>query len=130
MSPFDGLPTPSPTPRRADAHVAGWRYQMSVFGDVVTRDQHAWAPGLIDRWRSPRSAPTTSPSVIADHIAAARMHLPARLDRHGDVEHAHGIALVRWRALRDGAADPVARGTTIFDLCPDGRIARVTGLWS
>jgi uncharacterized protein YndB with AHSA1/START domain len=138
-----------------DAHRRGWRYQMSIFGDVVSRDQHAAAPALVERWLGAWSSSDTAarlttlrdictPDVefrdkwgytqglddLADHIDAARMHLPAALVADAPAEHAHGVALVRWHAMKDGATEPAARGTTVFDLAPDGRIARATGLWS
>ena len=134
-----------------DAHRRGWRYQMSIFGDVVSREQHAGAPATIERWLAAWNTPDAAalaaictPDVeyrdrwgytqgvddLADHIAAARMHLPATLVADAPAEHAHGVALLRWRAMKDGATEPAARGTTVFDLAPDGRIARATGLWS
>jgi len=133
-------------------HVAGWRYQMAVFGDVVTRELAEPALATIDRYFavwSERDA-TARRGLLAEicsddvvyrdkygyatgrddldgHIAAAQIHLPSKLERDGDARVTLGVALVDWHALKDGA--PVARGTSVIELAPDGRIARVTGFW-
>jgi hypothetical protein len=50
------------------------------------------------------------------------------LARSGDVRLSHGTAIAAWVANKpDGNA--VGRGTNVFDLSPDGRIARVVGFW-
>jgi len=136
-----------------DAHVAGWRYQMAVFADVVARDQHAGATAIVDgylaawsdgdatRRRAALAARCTEDVVYRDrygfasglddldgHIVAAQLHLPSRLERVGDLRLSAGMALVDWQASKsDGAA--VATGTSAIELSPDGRIARVTGFW-
>jgi hypothetical protein len=52
-----------------------------------------------------------------------------RLERSGDVRQCQGTALADWVArAADGAAR--GRGTNVFELAPDGRIARVVGLWA
>jgi uncharacterized protein YndB with AHSA1/START domain len=139
--------------RTRDGNVAGWRYHMAVFAHVVADDQHANAAGLIDgylaAWSEPDAARRLAAlaascteaveyrdrygvaSGLADldgHLAAAQRHLPSRLERDGAVRHAEGIALVDWLARRaDG--EVAARGTSVIELGPDGRIIRVTGLW-
>jgi hypothetical protein len=51
------------------------------------------------------------------------------LERSGEVRHCQGTAVADWVATGpDGAAR--GRGTNVFDLAPDGRIARVVGLWA
>jgi len=137
-----------------DEHRAGWRYQMGVFGDVVTREQHAGAAALIDRYlaawserdaaarRAALAATCADDVVYRDrfgfatghddldgHIAAAQAHLPSTLARDGDCRLSQGLAIVDWQAGKpDGTV--AARGTTVFDLAPDGRIARATGFWA
>jgi uncharacterized protein YndB with AHSA1/START domain len=135
-----------------DEHVAGWRYQMAVFADVVTRDLFAGQAGTIDSYlalwseREPGARRTAlaalcTPDVVYrdrygcasgrddldGHIAAAQRHLPSTLERDGDVRFTLGVVLVDWQAVKDGA--PAARGTSVIELAPDGRIARVTGFW-
>jgi uncharacterized protein YndB with AHSA1/START domain len=134
---------------------AGWRYQLAVLADALTRDQHAGVPAAIELWLGAWSSDddaartdalttictpdvvfrdrwgyTTGVADLASHIRAARSQLHATLVADGAVEHAQGIALVRWRAVKDGTAEPLARGTTVFELAPDSRIARATGLWA
>jgi hypothetical protein len=48
--------------------------------------------------------------------------------RDGDVYHCQGTALADWVAsMADGTER--ARGTNVFSLRPDQRIASVTGFW-
>ena len=137
-----------------DGHIAGWRYQMAVFGHVVASEQHAGADAVIDGYlaawsetdaaarRAALAAGCTEDvayrdrygiaSGLADldgHIAAAQIHLPARLERDGAIRLSSGMAIVDWVARKAADADPVARGTSVVELAPDGRIARVTGFW-
>ena len=137
-----------------DEHVQGWRYQLALFAVAASRDQHRDAAALIDRyfalWREADAAAraaalaalTTGDVAFRDpfgctsgrddlvaHVAAARMHMPGvELRRRGEVRQCQGTALCDWEASGpDGAARGI--GTTVFDLAPDGRIARITGFW-
>jgi uncharacterized protein YndB with AHSA1/START domain len=141
------------TEQLRDEHRGGWRYQMGVFGDVVTSEQHAGAEALIDRYlaawseRDPAArraalAATCSDDVVYrdrygftagrddldGHIAAAQVHLPSSLARAGAARLSQGQAIIDWQATKGDAV--AARGTTVLDLAPDGRIARATGFWS
>jgi uncharacterized protein YndB with AHSA1/START domain len=131
-----------------DEHVDGWRYQMGVFGAVVADDQHAGAIDRIDAWfaawretdaaaRRAALAAICAPDVVYrdrfgftrgvedldGHIAAAQRHLPPAIARDGDPRCTLGVAIVPWRTAS-------ATGTSIVELAPDARIARVTGFWS
>jgi uncharacterized protein YndB with AHSA1/START domain len=141
------------TEQLRDEHRAGWRYQMGVFGDVVTTEQHAGAQALIDRYlaawseRDPAARRAALDATCADdvvyrdrygfasgrddldgHIAAAQLHLPSTLARAGDARVSQGLAIVDWQAKKGDQV--AARGTTVFDLAPDGRTARATGFWA
>jgi hypothetical protein len=63
-------------------------------------------------------------------IAGARRFMPGVvLERVGPVRQCQGTALVDWVAKgADGA--PRGKGTNVFELAPDGRITRVTGIWA
>jgi uncharacterized protein YndB with AHSA1/START domain len=137
-----------------DVHVPGWRYQLSRFANVVAGEQHAAAGDVADRWfaawsaedpasrRTALAAATTETVAFRDafgctdgrgeleaHIAAARVHLPGvAMAREGEVRQCQGTALVDWVARAPGGAES-ARGTNVFELAPDGRIARAVGLW-
>jgi hypothetical protein len=136
-----------------DEHVAGWRYQMGVFGNIVSTEHDAGATATIDRYFAAwtetdetarlaaldatcaddvvyrdRFGFTSGRADLAGHIAAAQRHLPAQLARDGDARVALGVAIVDWTASKAGAV--AARGTSVIELAPDGRIARVTGFWT
>jgi hypothetical protein len=50
------------------------------------------------------------------------------LVREGEVRQCQGTAIADWSANKpDGTV--AARGTNVYDLAPDGRIARVVGFW-
>jgi uncharacterized protein YndB with AHSA1/START domain/ketosteroid isomerase-like protein len=135
-----------------DQHVAGWRYQMGVFADVVSKEHDADATRTIDRYlaawsetdatarRAALEASCADDVIYRDkfgfsngradldgHLAAAQVHLPATLARAGDPRVTLGVALVDWTASKDGKV--AAKGTSVIELAPDGRIARVTGFW-
>jgi uncharacterized protein YndB with AHSA1/START domain len=138
-----------------DEHVQGWRYQLSVFGNVVADTVNANGAGLVDAWfeawneKAPDTRERTLTQIAAKdvrfrdrfslidgtadlvpHIGAAQRFMPEmRIARRGDVRHCQGTLLVDWVAL---AADGSERGsgTNVFTLGPDGRIQSVTGFWA
>lgn len=138
-----------------DAHVAGWRFQLSLFANVAARDQHAALAALVDRflalWTEPdaarrRSTLATvatddlvfrdsfaclaSAAELVDHIGASQVHMPGlSLAREGEVRSCQGTALAEWVA-RGPEGQVKGRGTNVFDLSADGRITRVVGLWA
>lgn len=137
-----------------EAHAQGWRYQMAVFANVVASDQHAAVAERVDalfvawsetdgeaRRRLLESSATagvtfrdaySATAGIDDlhaHIAGAQRFMPGvALAREGEVRHCQGTAIAEWKASRpDGAV--VGRGTNVYTLSPDGRIAGVVGFW-
>jgi len=135
-----------------DQHVAGWRYQMGVFADVVTAEIAANLTATVDRYLaawSERDAAarravlgevcsetvvyrdkyghTRGRDDLDGHIAAAQIHLPSQLVRAGEPRTTLGMALVDWAATADGKAP--TNGTSLVELDGDGKIARVTGFW-
>jgi uncharacterized protein YndB with AHSA1/START domain len=137
-----------------DEHVAGWRYQLAVFANVVTRELHGGLAAAVDAFLSAWSEKdeekrrTTLTRVAAagvtfadafsctsgiddlvQHLGAAQVHMPGMvLERTGDVRQCQGTAVADWVAKGpDGATR--GRGTNVFLLAPDGLIARVVGLW-
>ena len=138
-----------------DAHVAGWRHQMAVFSTVVAREQHAGLAGVLDRWFAAWNAlspeetrAALEASVVEDvefrdafgalfdrrelaaHLALVPVYMPGlTLRREGEPRQCQGWGVVDWVAEGpDGATK--AKGTNVFTLAPDGRLARVTGLWA
>ena len=138
-----------------DEHVQGWRYQLSVFGNVVTDELHAGAAAKVDGWFEGWSAESdgarreilarvASPDVrfrdrfslvdglgdLLPHLAASRRFMPGlRLKRVGDVRHCQGTALADWVAVAPDGQER-GRGTNAFAFDADGRIEAVTGFWS
>lgn len=141
-------------PTVRDHHVPGWRYQLSVFANVVANEAHAHAADAIDRFfaawnETDAAARRAGLEAIADrhvefrdafaairgvaeldeHIAALHMHMPGvRLERVSAVRHAQGAVLVDWAAARGG--ETTARGTNVFEFTPAGRVGCVFGFWS
>lgn len=137
-----------------DAHVQGWRYQFSLFANVVSGIVHAGAAAKVDTWfaawaepdaatREAMLASVAVPAVqfrdqyscvegmseLLPHIEATQRFMPGlRLQRDGDVRHCQGTVLANWTvAGADG--QPKGRGTNVFTMAADGRIEAVTGLW-
>jgi hypothetical protein len=50
------------------------------------------------------------------------------LERQGEARQCQGTALVDW-TVKNADGTVRAKGTNVFELAADGRIARVTGLW-
>jgi len=143
-----------PTAEARDEHVQGWRYQLAVFANVVAREAHAGVGALADRFfacwaetdearrrdgllalatedltfRDPHSC-TFGIDDLVDHIAAAQRFMPGVvLERQGEARQCQGTALVDW-VVKAADGSSRAKGTNVFELAPDGRVARVTGLW-
>jgi uncharacterized protein YndB with AHSA1/START domain len=139
---------------RRDEHVQGWRYQLSLFANLVTNDLHGDASARVDAWFAVWSEPETaavertlaeiaSPDVrvrdrfscllgagdVSEHIRAAQRFMPGvQLRRDGEARHCQGTVIANWTATGpDG--QPRGRGTNVFVLAPDGRIDSVTGFW-
>lgn len=137
-----------------DAHVAGWRHQMAVFSTVVAKEQHRGLADVLDRYfaawneRTPEGVRAALEDSVAEdveyrdafgalfdreelaaHLALVPVHMPGlTLRRAGEPRQCQGWGLVDWVAEgADGVAK--AKGTNVFTLAPDGRLARVTGLW-
>jgi uncharacterized protein YndB with AHSA1/START domain len=143
-----------PTAAARDEHVQGWRYQLAVFANVVAREAHAGVGPLADRFfalwgeadpakrraeleaialetlafRDPYSC-TDGLDDLNAHVAAARRFMPGvALERQGEARQCQGLAIVDW-TIKGPDGNPRAKGSNVFELAPDGRIARVTGIW-
>jgi uncharacterized protein YndB with AHSA1/START domain len=138
-----------------DHHVQGWRYQLSVFANVVADELHREAARTVDAWfalwsETDEEARRRSLTQIASstvrmrdryscvegvdelttHIGAAQRFMPRmQLERLGTVRQCQGTVLADWKAVgADG--QPRGSGTNVFVLDAAGRIASVTGFWS
>lgn len=142
-----------PTESARDAHVPGWRFQLSTFANVVTKEGEGDALAIIDRYLAIWSEPDgearkqalaelvtddvqfrdafaclSGRSDLADHVGASQMHMPGiALERDGAPLFCQGSALVDWVAKKpDGSV--VARGTNALELL-GGRLGSITGFW-
>ena len=138
-----------------DHHVQGWRYQLSLFANVVADVAQARAEAAVDQWfavwtepdaaaRETRLADIASPSVrfrdrfslvdgVADlvpHIGAMLHFMPGlTIARTGDVRHCQGIVLADW-TVTTASGETRGTGTNVFIFDADGRIEQVTGIWN
>ncbi len=138
-----------PGPR--DAHVSGWRFQLSLFSNAVANEVHADRQSTVDAWfgawvvandeaRGAALARIAAPGVrfrdrfshldgLADltaHIGASQRFMPGiRLQRKGTVRHCQGTVLANWIAVGSDGQKRMS-GTSVFVFQPDGRIDAVT----
>jgi len=136
-----------------DEHVQGWRFQLSLFANVVADEVFSGASATADAWfeawavtdgstRAEAFSAIAEDGVvfrdrysllegIADltaHAGAAQRFMPGiTMRRKGDVRQCQGVMLADWVAT---SPDGVVRmsGTNVFVLGLDGRIASATGL--
>jgi uncharacterized protein YndB with AHSA1/START domain len=138
-----------------DMHVQGWRYQLSVFSNVVSNELHANAAAAVDEWlaiwteenaakRLERLAAVASSGVrfrdrfslidgvdeLSDQIGGALRFMPGmRMERRGDVRQCQGTVLAEWVALTTDNQER-GRGTNVYTFGPNGKIESVTGFWN
>jgi uncharacterized protein YndB with AHSA1/START domain len=138
-----------------DHHVQGWRYQLSLFANVVANEVNAGAADAVDGWfrawtiadsrdRAAALAKAVAPDVqfrdrfstidsiddLVSQIGAAQQFMPGlRLQRKGGIRHCQGTILADWVA-RTSEGQEQTSGTNVFTLAPDGRISSVVGFWN
>ena len=136
-----------------DEHIQGWRFQLSLFANVVANEIHANAADIVDGWYAAwtiadpiqRDLALTKVAVptiqfrdrfslldgagdVSAHIAAALRFMPGiSLRRKSAVRHCLGTVITEWTAV---SADGVERmsGTSVFRMGADGRIISATGI--
>ena len=138
-----------------DQHVQGWRYQLSLFGNIVTNELHRNAAAAVDEWfaawlesdgdkRRQRLSAIATQAVrfrdrfslidgvneLSDQIGAAQRFMPGlRMERRGQIHQCQGLVLAEWVAL---TSDNKKRGhgTNVFAFGSDTKIEAVTGFWT
>jgi uncharacterized protein YndB with AHSA1/START domain len=135
-----------------DEYVQGWRFQLSLFANVVADEVFADAAGLVDAWfnawaladqaRDAEFARIAAPDVrfrdrfglllgLADlsaHAGASQRFMPGVLmHRKGEVRHCQGTIVADWVAT-SGDGKELMSGLNVFEMRPDKRIHTVTGL--
>jgi uncharacterized protein YndB with AHSA1/START domain len=134
------------TAEARDAHIAGWRFQLSIFANVVAIEVFADAAKTVDAWfdawgtadnaaRQSAFEAITTPDVrfrdryaaieglpdLTLHTEAVLKFMPGvRMTRKGEVRHCQGMVLADWEA--NGMS-----GTNLFVFRADGKIEAVTG---
>ncbi|HEX7545807.1 MAG TPA: SRPBCC domain-containing protein [Gemmatimonadaceae bacterium] len=135
-----------------DQHVQGWRYQLSVFANVVTDHLNRGASAVIDAWFDAWAEPDAAVREMAlahiaapdgrfhdrysnidgltelfPHIAATQHFMPGlRMKRSGDIRHCQGTVLADY-AVVGADGNERARGTNVFVFGPTGQIESSTG---
>ncbi len=135
-----------------DEHEQGWRFQLSLFSNVVANENFAGAAKVVDSWFGAwvivddQSREDALVKIAADgihfrdrysllegiadltaHIGASQRFMPGIiLRRKGSVRHCQGTVLADWIAV-DGDGKERMTGTSVFVFGPDGRIDSVTG---
>ena len=137
-----------------DHHVQGWRYQLSLFSNIVADEVNADAAAAVDAWfdawgiaddtaRRAALQRIASPAIrfndrfsaveglsdLVPHIGAALRFMPGlRLQRTGDIRHCQGTVLAEWTATSaDGR--PIGSGTNVFVFGAGGGITSAVGFW-
>jgi uncharacterized protein YndB with AHSA1/START domain len=133
-------------------HIQGWRYQLSLFANVVADAVNAGAAGVVDAWYDAWADPDVAsrertlsriasdslrfrdrysntdgvPDLVA-HITGAQRFMPGiRMQRHGEVRHCQGTVLADFVA-RSSDGQQRASGTNVFVFGADGKLDWVTG---
>jgi len=127
-----------------DEHVQGWRFQLSLFANLVSDEVFAGAAGVVDEWfeawavpddraRDAAFAKITAPDVrfrdrfsLLDGLADQRFMPGVRMQRNGDVRHCQGVVLADWIASGADGRE-LMNGTNVFVLGPDARITSAVG---
>jgi len=135
-----------------DLHVQGWRFQLSLFANVVADQEFANAAAVVDGWfeawaigddraRDEAFARIAAESVrfrdrysqleglaeLSAHAGAAQRFMPGvRLERRGGVRHCQGVVLADWSAQGPDGQERMS-GTNVFVMGAGGRLEAVTG---
>ena len=138
-----------------DHHIQGWRFQLSLFTNLVANSMSTRLLDVVDRWCAAWSNPdadsrnreidaiTASDIRFFDrystivgreelraHLAAVHRFMPGnRLHRRGEMRHCQWHVLADWDVTTtDGSRRSAGTNAYLFDA--DGRIREVTGFWS
>ena len=135
-----------------DQYVQGWRFQLSLFGNIVANEVQTKAGEVVDAWysawviadaaeRERVLAGIASQEVrfrdrfslldgleeVNAHIGASQRFMPGvRLQRRGSVRHCQGTVLSDWVAV-DVEGKELMAGTSVFSMGPGGEDRRRDG---
>jgi len=134
-----------------DEHVQGWRFQLSLFSNVVANEVYADAGNSVDTWfagwtitdhqsREETFSRIVAPGIsfrdrysllhglddLAAHIGAAQRFMPGiGLQRKGPVRQCQGSVLADWIAVSGDGKERMS-GSSVFGFGADGKIESVT----
>ena len=134
-----------------DQHIGGWRYQLSIFANVVAEQVFAGACEVVDAWFlaweipddherisafekiaaahvsfNDRFSALESLAEVSAHAGASQRFMPGvRLRRDGQIRQCQGSVLANWNAVDAGKTR--ASGTNLFVLDQACRIIAVVG---
>lgn len=134
-------------------HVQGWRYQLSLFANLVADSTIGDANTLADAWFAAwaqtddvarlqaiqaiaaddvsfrdRYSLVQGHSDLSDHIGAAHRFMPGiRLARRGEARHCQGTLLADW-TMMGAEGEERGTGTNVFQIGPQRTIESVTGI--
>ena len=137
-----------------EEHIQGWRFQLSLFANLIADRAATGAASVVDQWFAAwgepdatvreRALATIAAAEIqfgdrfscldglADinaHLTAAQRFMPGmRLERRGEIRQCQWHVLADWVAVASDGQER-GRGTNLFVLDADGRITAVTGFW-
>ena len=135
-----------------DEHVQGWRFQLSLFANIVSDEVFADSARVVDGWfeawtvaddraRGEAFARIATPDVgfrdrfslldgltdLSAHAGAAQRFMPGvRMRRKGEPRQCQGVVLADWVASGADGRELMS-GTNVFVLGADGRISSATG---
>jgi uncharacterized protein YndB with AHSA1/START domain len=134
-----------------DLFVQGWRYQLSLFANVVLDTIYAEAEARVDEWfgalsepddaaRAARVSELAWPAIqyrdryscvdgvaeLLPQVGAMHRFMPGfTVTRRGDVRHRQGSVLVDWVQAGPGGT-PAGEGAAVIEFGADTRVSRVT----
>lgn len=134
-------------------HIQGWRFQLSVFANLVANEAFAGVAEVIDGWhhawtiadekeRLAAFSRVANPDIrfrdrysllegredLQAHVGAALRFMPGiTLARKGDVRQCQGTAIADWVAT-DRQGNERMSGTGIYEFGPGGKLSSVTGI--
>jgi len=137
-----------------DEFIQGWRYQLALFANVASRDQHSDVQNKVDAYfelwntKNPdlrsqkmdalleagmtfqdKYSCTCGLEDLNGHFSAIHHFMPGlTISRNGEVQECQGVVLARWIVQKADGTE-ASKGTNMFLLSPEGRIRRVIGFW-
>ena len=137
-----------------DAHIPGWRYQLSMFANLVAAKVVGEVVEPIDRWfqawnttngdSRERAFATLAASTVRvedrfsrfeglddlfGHVRAVQQFMPGlRIERRGAPRRSQWTVLADWVAVTD-SGEVRSTGTNVFTFDGDRRIDSVIGVW-